>query len=232
MTIGEKIKKFRKEAGFTQKQLATECGVAEITIRQYESGKRQPRFEQLQIIANALGMYLFEFLDDDYFDVATDDEPGAEENELKFLDKKTSSIKKILNNNNLKDKEKENILHDHIIQTKIMANMHKENAEQLRTIIINTEQATSHPFYILQKKVENGELLTEEEKTQFNAYMKDAISSLSNALKKFGETLKDCYQLLNDEGQKKADEQIEHAVKQVEMLTKIPEYQRKEYNDD
>ena len=110
--------------------------------------------------------------------------------------------------------------------------MHKENAEQLRTIIINTEQATSHPFYILQKKVENGELLTEEEKTQFNASMKDAISSLSNALKKFGETLKDCYQLLNDEGQKKADEQIEHAVKQVEMLTKIPEYQRKEYNDD
>ena len=94
------------------------------------------------------------------------------------------------------------------------------------TIVIDTRGVENHPFNVLQKKIENGEELTEEEKSQFNAYMEDAINSFSNAIKRFGETLNECYQLLNDEGQKKADDQIAHAVKQIEMLTKIPEYQK------
>ena len=56
MDYGNNIKLARKEAGLTQEQLAKKCGVATITIRQYESGKRQPRFEQLQEIAIALGV--------------------------------------------------------------------------------------------------------------------------------------------------------------------------------
>ncbi|MDE5907777.1 MAG: helix-turn-helix domain-containing protein [Lachnospiraceae bacterium] len=56
MTIGEQIKTFRKKLGLTQKQLADKCEVAEITIRQYELGKRQPRMEQLQKVASALNV--------------------------------------------------------------------------------------------------------------------------------------------------------------------------------
>lgn len=53
-TIGENIKKFRKAKGMTQKELAKECDMAEITIRQYESGKREPRYEQQELICKAL----------------------------------------------------------------------------------------------------------------------------------------------------------------------------------
>ena len=56
MAIGDRIKEQRKNYGLTQKQLAEKIGVAEITIRQYELGKRQPRIEQLHAIASALGV--------------------------------------------------------------------------------------------------------------------------------------------------------------------------------
>ena len=56
MTIGERIKLVRKHRGLTQKALGAISGTSEITIRQYELGKRQPRIEQLQAIANALGV--------------------------------------------------------------------------------------------------------------------------------------------------------------------------------
>ena len=54
MSVGEKIRIARKKAGLTQEALAKKAGVATITIRQYELGKRQPRLEQLDLIADAL----------------------------------------------------------------------------------------------------------------------------------------------------------------------------------
>lgn len=54
MGIGENIKQFRLTANYTQKKLAEECGVAAITIRQYESGKREPNREMISKIAKAL----------------------------------------------------------------------------------------------------------------------------------------------------------------------------------
>lgn len=56
MNIGLKIKQKRKDADLTQSQLAELSGVAVITIRQYESNKRQPRADQLRAIASALGV--------------------------------------------------------------------------------------------------------------------------------------------------------------------------------
>lgn len=54
MTIGEMIKKWRKEKGFTQKQLAEAAGIATITIQQYEGNKRVPKAENLARIAQVL----------------------------------------------------------------------------------------------------------------------------------------------------------------------------------
>ena len=54
MTVGERIKEQRRGYGLTQKQLAEKMGVAEITIRQYETGKRIPSLDMLQKIADAL----------------------------------------------------------------------------------------------------------------------------------------------------------------------------------
>ncbi len=55
MSIGNNIKIARAAAGLTQKELALKCDLAEITIRQYETGKREPRMTQIQKIATALG---------------------------------------------------------------------------------------------------------------------------------------------------------------------------------
>lgn len=55
VTTGERIRQARKERNWTQKKLGEESGIAEPTIRRYELGKLNPKFETLQKIANALG---------------------------------------------------------------------------------------------------------------------------------------------------------------------------------
>ena len=62
MSVGDHIKNARKSAGMTQKELAEKCGAAEITIRQYESNKREPRNEQLMKIARILNVELYDLL--------------------------------------------------------------------------------------------------------------------------------------------------------------------------
>jgi transcriptional regulator with XRE-family HTH domain len=65
MTIGEKIQQLRKEKEITQKELAEKLGLAEITIRQYETNKREPKIATLSKIAKILGTGLETFLTDD-----------------------------------------------------------------------------------------------------------------------------------------------------------------------
>lgn len=60
MNIGEKIRKLRIEKNLTQKQLAEMAGIAEITVRQYESGKRMPKLIPLLGIADALQVSAYE----------------------------------------------------------------------------------------------------------------------------------------------------------------------------
>ncbi len=54
MSIGKRIRAYRKAAGLTQKQLAAESGIAEITLRQYENEKRIPNSDKLKSIATSL----------------------------------------------------------------------------------------------------------------------------------------------------------------------------------
>lgn len=56
MTVGQRIKESRKNAGLTQKALAEKCGLATGTIQQYELSKREPRTDQLKKIADALNV--------------------------------------------------------------------------------------------------------------------------------------------------------------------------------
>lgn len=59
MSVGENIKKYRKENKLTQKQLAGEIGLSEITIRRYEKEERPPTIEVLNKIATALEIPLY-----------------------------------------------------------------------------------------------------------------------------------------------------------------------------
>lgn len=173
MSVAENIRKHRKAKGLTQKQLGELCNpkIGESTIRKYELGLLNPKIETLKKIASALQMYLFEFIDDEYFDIATDEEPRSEENETKFFDEKREAIRDILQNNELTAKEKNALLHDFLLQTEIVADMHFENAKR-----------TAMYFFEM------------------------------------------TYDSLNNEGQQKAFELLE-------MLSKIPEFQ-KENNPD
>ncbi len=66
MTIGEKIKRFRKQSGMKACTLAENLKWNKSYISQMEHGKRKPSQEQLQKIADALGYPLCAFDDTDY----------------------------------------------------------------------------------------------------------------------------------------------------------------------
>lgn len=56
--LGMRIQAARKKAGLTQKELAAQIGLATGTVQQYELGKRTPKLEVLQNIADALEISL------------------------------------------------------------------------------------------------------------------------------------------------------------------------------
>lgn len=66
MDYGKNLRLARRWAGITQMDLAKKCGLAVITIRQYESGKRKPRAENWFAIANALHLGIDELNDAEY----------------------------------------------------------------------------------------------------------------------------------------------------------------------
>lgn len=63
MTTAEKIKKARKEAGLTQAKLAEKLNTTQQNLAQYESGKRKPKLETLDKIADALSIDVWYFYD-------------------------------------------------------------------------------------------------------------------------------------------------------------------------
>ena len=54
MTVGERIKAARKNAGMTQKELADKLNISYVGVSQWENNLRNPKFETLQRIADAL----------------------------------------------------------------------------------------------------------------------------------------------------------------------------------
>ena len=54
MNLGENIKKYRKQKGLTQKELASKVGVAASTITKYEKGDLEPSLDTIKKIANVL----------------------------------------------------------------------------------------------------------------------------------------------------------------------------------
>lgn len=64
MTIGENIKKFRKERKMTQKQLGEKCSMYESQIRKYELGTANPKIDTIREIAKDFGVCLNEIIED------------------------------------------------------------------------------------------------------------------------------------------------------------------------
>ena len=71
MTVSEKIQEARSKAGLTQQQLADAIGTTMQNISQYERGIRTPKIKALQKIADALGVPVAEFLDEELTSMTT-----------------------------------------------------------------------------------------------------------------------------------------------------------------
>lgn len=97
MNYGRNIKAARKAAGLTQAALAKKCGLATVTVRQYESGKREPRLNQLANIARSLGTTLYELVGDEYFSSHTQEELLQMWKEVPFSNESCDRIDAVLN---------------------------------------------------------------------------------------------------------------------------------------
>lgn len=61
--IGEQIKKHRKEKGLSQKRLGEILNVSDVMISQWEKGVRNPKYDTLEKIANALQISVLDLMD-------------------------------------------------------------------------------------------------------------------------------------------------------------------------
>jgi transcriptional regulator with XRE-family HTH domain len=64
MTFGEKLKKARIEAGYTQNELANKLAVSRAAIAKWESDRGMPDVTNLKAIAEALGVSMDYLMDD------------------------------------------------------------------------------------------------------------------------------------------------------------------------
>lgn len=62
LTIGEKIKKARKAAGLTQKELGERLGVQQATISAFEKNKTSIKVITAERIANAIGCDIYDII--------------------------------------------------------------------------------------------------------------------------------------------------------------------------
>ena len=63
MQLGSYIKSRRKNLGMTQKQLAKNVGVTDVTISRYENGEREPSFTEFIKLCEVLGMRIEDFIE-------------------------------------------------------------------------------------------------------------------------------------------------------------------------
>lgn len=127
--VGEKIRAYREFRGLNQIQLADLSGINVGTIRKYELGIRNPKPDQLEKIASALGLNVSVFLDfnietvgdvlsllfaiDDSVDLSLSDISNESEQQVAFTFKNPtlqSFIKKWCEFKNVYEKEKAEIL--------------------------------------------------------------------------------------------------------------------------
>ena len=90
MTVGENIKRIRKDKGLTQKKLGELCGMNEANIRKYELGKANPKIETVDKIASALGVKIVDIMEQ--FTM----EQWKNTSECKKIDREVSAIDGII----------------------------------------------------------------------------------------------------------------------------------------
>lgn len=93
--------------------------------------------------------------------------------------------------------------------------------EELRYSDVMTDSRLDDIYFNrVKKKINKGERLSSDEIEWWHNY-------LDKSVKTVGAIFESLFSMLNEEGRRKAHTQINRAIDQIEMLTKIPEYQKK-----
>ena len=89
MSIGENIKKYRKEKGLTQRELADKLNIATNSLSRYEIGERRPPIDMIEKIAEILNVTPIQLMYDEEVEntlnQSADDEAQRQEMYLKEL---------------------------------------------------------------------------------------------------------------------------------------------------
>lgn len=92
--------------------------------------------------------------------------------------------------------------------------------EELRYSDVMTDSRLDDIYFNrVKKKINKGEKLSSDEIEWWHNY-------LDKSVKTVGAIFESLFSMLNEEGRRKAHTQINRAIDQIEMLTKIPEYQK------
>ena len=84
MTVGENVKHFRKEKGYTQEELGYMVGLSGVAIMRYEKEQREPKQDILIKIAKALGVQLRDLTDTSIWEEFDKQYPDMGENVARF----------------------------------------------------------------------------------------------------------------------------------------------------
>ena len=137
MNFSDRLKEARKNAGLTQAQLSKKLGITAQSYSQYETGKRNPKFETVKKIAMALEIDVYDLLIDG------DMTPREAMSILRTVDakqyienaeNKTESEQKIKQRINLfETMAKQKVIVNNIIQQQELENAIKKRIANLNT---------------------------------------------------------------------------------------------------
>lgn len=198
MNIGEQIKKYRKEAGLSQKELGERLGVSQQHIAQYESGKRIPKIETIIKIATALDISPFEVISVDEYNRLID---------LAVSKQIQHDIK--IGKAHLVSSERSPDSEMHKFDDSIRVEITPETLENLKQVNIILE------------KIENGEQLTENNLQVLKNYIQRQETARKR-LKGTMQTMQEILDRLNEVGQEEAVKRVEE-LSEIPRYTKPDE---------
>ncbi len=232
--IGTRIKEARLAKQIPQKEMAKRLSLSASTYSNYENNYREPKLDLIHRICDELDVSLDELLGTSTMNPELRDEISKQ-----LLRHDVAIVKKKLNDAFLKQlngtqlTEDELKLFNSFIRGYI--NQHNIIIDDADTASITNNVQTIHIDSIdwelneIIQKVSRKEELTQEEQQQFNTYLQTFNERWELAKERMNEhfkRLQEILEQLNEPGQEKADEQIDRLIDQLELLTKIPEYQK------
>lgn len=236
VNIGKRIKSARQKVGMSQEELAQTIGVTKSTISKYEKGAREPRYDQLQRIATALGTSISNLLPPDNY---WEDEDGIGHTEPQVVEHEGPLQRAEVVEHSATPEELEALLaklqdgKPLLLSPDKLAKLKATPKEQVAAALEKAEQEEqghivhiSAPYYRLrgmsperreQLKAEKDRAVRYEHSLGVSHLASDILGQLNAPQRRIATALGK----LNEEGQEKAAERVEE-------LTEIPRYRRQE----